>query len=266
MRLHSIGLGALVWIASGAASAGPTPSATPPSSASGAPQSADAGKKAETPEQKAFRRQYVRETRKKQKSITAHHVWTPEMGKLASDHWRRAYATLRIRELADDEKDAAAVARTDALLKKLDDAYFTALPELVAKAPAVPGAPMLASPAAGASAPIGAPLTFKFTPYKDAARYACSLRQSGHSWSSRNGKEWGTTPECTIPANDPHWAKFHAGKAHFVGHAITMGKSAKGKDIQQWSEPVDVEVTLTGGAAPTPTPMPPTSATAGGAK
>ncbi len=266
MRLQSFGLGAAVLLAASVALAdapAPTHSGSAAPAGSAAPTGSAGPAKKETPEQKAFRRKYVRETRKHQKEITAHHVWSPEMTKLSSDHWRRAYSTLRIRELAEDDKDAAAVTRTDALLKKLDGAYFAALPELVAKAPAVPGAPTLASPAAGATAPLGSALTFKMTPTKDAVRYACSLRQSGHSWSNRKGKEWSATPECTIAADDPHWVHFHAGKAHFVGHAITTAKSAKGKEYAQWSEPVKLDVTLTaGGAAPAPS----ASAAAGGAK
>lgn len=269
MRLRSFGFGAAVLLAASVTLADGKPGATGSAAAAapaGSGSNAAPGKREkekETSEEKAFRKKYVRETRKHQKELTAHHVWSPEMTKLSSDHWRRAYAALRIRELAEEEKDAAAVTRAEALLKKADDAYFAALPELVAKAPAVPGAPTLASPAAGATAPIGAALTFKMAPTKDAVRYACSLRQSGKAWSNRKGKEWSTTPECTIPADDPHWAHFHAGKAHFVGHAITMAKSAKGKEYMQWSEPVKVDVTLTAGGA---APVPSTSASAGGAK
>jgi hypothetical protein len=262
MRLRSLGLGAALVLAANVSFAD-TPPATS-GSASAAPAGSGAPLKKETPDQKAFRQKYVRETRKHQKEITAHHVWSPEMTKLSSDHWRRAYTALRIRELAQDDGDAAAVTRADALLQKLNDAYFAALPELVAKAPAVPAAPTVTSPAAGSSAPLGSPLTFKLSP-KDGARYACTLRQSGASWSNRKGKEWGTTADCTIAADDPRWAKFHAGKAHFVGHTITTAKSAKGKDYAQWSEPLKMDIVLTaGGAAPAPTPS--ASASAGGAK
>jgi hypothetical protein len=261
----AMGLGVVAWLVAGAAFAGPAPSAAPATSASAAPQAGDAGARKESAEQKAFRKKYVRETRKHQKELTAHHVWSPEMTKLSSDHWRRAYATLRIRELAEDDKDAAAVARADALLKKLDDAYFTALPELVAKAPNVPAAPTLTSPAPGATVAVGTALTFKMAPYKDAVRYSCSLQQSGHAWSSRKGKEWGKESDCTIAADDPRWAHFHAGKAHFTGRAILTAKSAKGKDYAQWSEPVKIDVMLTGGGA-TPAVSAAPAASTGGAK
>jgi hypothetical protein len=222
------------------------------SDAGGARAARDAGPK-ETADQRGYRMRYVAETVQREGEIAKHHVWTPEMSKASWTHWRRAYRALRIRELAQDDGEDAAVARVDAYMKKSTDHFLTLLAELTAKSPEVPGPPTLTSPAAGAALAVGTPVTFKMAPYKDATQYYCWFWQpGGHYWSNwqASSESYGTSPECTIPGDDPKWSKFHSGKAEFYGRAIVPTKTAAGKDYKMWSEAVKLEVAVTGGAAP----------------
>ena len=210
----------------------------------------DAGPK-ETPGQREYRVAYLRDTLEKEKAITRHHVWTPAMSTASWKHWRRAYKALRIRELAQDDSDDAAVVRVDAYLKKVTDHFVALLTELTASAPEVPPPPTLLSPAEGATAAVGTPVTFKMAPYKDAAHYYCWFWEpGGHHWSNwqTSTESYGTSPECTVPADDAHWIQFRSGKAEFYGRAIVPVK-ADGKEYKMWSEPVKLEVTITGGAS-----------------
>ena len=210
---------------------------------------------------------YVTETMKHQKDVAAKHVWTPEMYKASSEHWRRAYRTLRVRELAEDDHDAALAARADAFLVKIDGHYFTLLTDLTAKAPEIPAPPTVTAPADLASVAVGQPVTFKMTPVKDAWQYTCLLYEPGHSWTNwKSSWTWSDTSECTIAADDPKWSKFHSGKATFTSRAVFKAKNAKGAEYKYWSQPSTIHVTLTGGAAPGPSgsgaPPPPPSASA----
>jgi hypothetical protein len=249
---------------SSAAVAGPTGSATAPAG-SGKPAGSgsahaphDAGPK-ETPEQKQFRVKYVLDTLKKESDLTKDHVWIPEMSKASGEHLRRAYKTIRNRELAQDDNDTATITRADAYLKKITDHFIGLMTELVAKAPVIPAAPTITSPTADVTVKVGQPVTFKFAPVKDATQYYCWFYEStggAHYWSNWNAatKSYGTTPDCTIPGDDPKWARFHDGKAHLHGRAITLAKSPGGKDFKIWSHVATLDVTVTGGAAPAPSP------------
>jgi hypothetical protein len=239
----------------------------------------DAGPR-ETANQRAYRVAYIEQTVSREREITAHHVWTPEMSNASWTHWHRAYRALRIRDLAQDDNEAATVARVDAYLSRLTDHFLTLLQELTAKSPEVPPPPTLLSPSASASLPIGTAVTFKLAPYKDAMHYYCWLWEpGGHYWSNWqvSTESYGTSPECTIAADDPRWSAFRAGKVEFHGRAILSAKSTTGKDYRIWSEPVKAEFALTGGAAPTvsgtprsagppATTKPSSSAGAGGSK
>jgi hypothetical protein len=263
----------ITGVAVGAPSATPSGSTPPPRPGpSGSAHAHDAGPP-ETKEQRAYRMKYVTDTLKHEHEITQHHYWLPEMVKVANEHWRRAYRTLRIRELAEDDHDAATMSRAENYLKKIDTHFFALLTELTAKAPEIPGPPTLVSPADKSTVGVGTAATFKMAPYKDAGQYYCALYQPHHYWSNwQPGKDakWGVSNDCTIAADDPKWSKFNSGKAHFVGRAIVKGKSPSGKEYQMWSQPVMIEVALTGGApapsgsgAPPPPPHPSSSASGG---
>lgn len=205
----------------------------------------------ETKAQRAHRSEYISKTLKHEREIVGHHAWTPEMLALASGHWKNAYRAIRVHELAEDDHEPALMQRADEVLKKMDEKFFKELPPLVTDAPMIPPAPTLTSPAANASIPIASAVTFKIAPVAGAMHYACSLYEAGgHSWSSYDAKakQWGTSPDCTIPANDPRWDKFAAGKTHFIGRAITPAKSKGGKDFNLWSDPVRIDVQLVAGA------------------
>jgi hypothetical protein len=221
----------------------------------------DAGKAAhdagprETAGQRAERRKYVEETLAREREITRHRIWTPEMSRASWKHWRRAYRALRVRELAEDDKEDAVVARVDAYLKKATDHFFSLMTELASKAPEIPPAPTLLSPVAGAQATVGQPVSFKMAPYKEAAHYYCWFWEpGGHSWSNWQAKEehYGDSPECDIPADDPRWGRFRSGKAEFYGRAIIPVKLDGGKELRMWSDPVKLEVDVVGGKSPAP--------------
>lgn len=231
----------------------------------------DAGKAAhdagprETTEQRAERLKYVEETRAREREITRHRIWTPEMIHASWRHWRRAYRALRVRELAEDDKDDAVVARVDAYLKKATDHFFTVMTDLASKAPEIPPPPTLLAPTAGAQLTVGQPASFKMAPYQGAAHYYCWFWEpSGHSWSNWQAKDehFGDSPECTIAADDPRWAKFRSGKAEFYGRAIVPMTFDGGKEFRMWSDPVKLEVDVVGGKAPAVAP----AAAEGGAK
>ncbi|HLK40519.1 MAG TPA: hypothetical protein VKU41_27390 [Polyangiaceae bacterium] len=218
----------------------------------------DAGPR-ETAGQREYRLEYVEATVKRERELTAHKIWTPDMSSASWKHWRRAYRALRIRELAQDDHDDATVARVDGYLKKLTDRFLVVIKDLAASAPEVPPPPTLVAPTAGVALAVGTPVTFKMAAYKDAAHYYCWLWEpGGHYWSNwqASTESYGVTPECTIAADDPRWSRFHAGKAEFHGRAILSAKTSAGKDYKVWSEPVKAEFTLTGGAAPGPSGAP----------
>jgi len=257
--------------ASGRGSSAPTPPPTPGGSHSA--QMHDAGPP-ETNDQRKFRYAYVNETLKKEIGIVKGHVWTPDMATVMIDHWRRAYRVLRIRELAEDDKDMAVVARADVLLNKTTDRFLTQLKDVTAKSPEIPPPPTISAPANGASLAVGTPVTFKITPVKDATEYHCSLFQAQHGgyhvWNNYNAaaKSYGTSPDCTIAADDARWTKFNSGKATLYAHAIIKAKSSDGKEYRYWTQGAKSEFSLTGGAAPTPSGAPSAkgSSSAGGAK
>jgi hypothetical protein len=201
----------------------------------------------ETKGQRAHRAQYIEKTIKHEREIVGHRAWTPEMNAAASAHWKKAYRVIRVHELAEDDRDILVMTRCDEVLKKFDEKFFKELTSLAADAPPIPPAPALTAPANGTIVPIATAVTFKIAPVAGATRYACSLYEpGGHSWSSYDpaAKQWGTSPDCTIAANDPRWAKFAPGKTHFMGRSITPTKSKGGKDFNLWSDPVRIEVTL----------------------
>jgi hypothetical protein len=230
----------------------------------------------ETPAQRTFRREYVEQTLRRESEITKSHVWTPEMRKVSFNHWRRAYKALRIRDVAQDENDAATVGRVDAYITKINEHFFALLTELAAKAPLIPPPPTLISPTAGAQATVGTAVSFKMAPYKDAKNYYCSLWEpGGHLWSNWHpgeGEALGASSECTIPADDGRWSKFRSGKAEFHGRALLVAKAESGEEYKVWSEPVKLELNVNGVAGPPaagsqpPPPAPKSSASAGGAR
>ncbi|HEX7603394.1 MAG TPA: hypothetical protein VF316_17365, partial [Polyangiaceae bacterium] len=157
----------------------------------------------------------------------------------------------------EDDKDTAAVARVDAYIVKLDQHFFTSLAAVSAAAPSIPAAPILASPANGASLAVGTAVTIKINPVPGATHYYCLLWGGGrHMWSNYDPatKQYGTSNECTIPANDPKWAKFESGKANILIRAISPEKTASGVAYKISSHTGQIPVIITGGAAPTPAP------------
>lgn len=208
----------------------------------------DAGP-AETTGQKEYRAAYVAKTKKKERVILKGHVWAPDVNALANTHWRRAYSALRIRELAEDDKETAHIARVDAYLVKLDKHFDTELAKLAAEAPAIPPAVTIASPTKGASVAIGTAVTFKVNPVAGATSYWCGVWQPGHNyaWTTE-----GATPDCTLAANAPQWSKLTAGKAYFAARAFTPAKTKKGVDFKIGTAGISPwhDIMLTGGAAP----------------
>lgn len=218
----------------------------------------------ETAEQKAYRSAYISKTLKHETETTKGHVWTPDVGAVERRHWKRAYRALRIRELAEDDKDAAAIGRVDAFLTKLDEHFYKALAAAVADAPAIPPPPVVTAPAKGASLAVGTAVTITITPVPGATHYYCLLWGEGkHTWSNYDPatKQTGTSNVCTIPAGDAKWAKFENGKANVLVRAETPEKTKKGVAYNMWTRTLQIPVTITGGAAPTTT-----AATDGGSK
>jgi hypothetical protein len=194
-----------VFAAPGGSASVPGSAAPTPGGSHSAQAMRDAGPP-ETNDQRKFRFAYVTDTLKKELGIVKGHVWTPDMISTMIDHWRRAYKLLRIRELAEDDKDVATVARADTLLNKTTDRFLTQLKDVTAKAPEIPPPPTVSAPANGASLAIGTPVTFKITPVKDASEYHCSLFETQHGgyhvWNNYNAaaRAYGTSPDCTIAA------------------------------------------------------------------
>jgi hypothetical protein len=228
------------------------PAAAP--AASGSAHARDAGPK-ETSDQRKFKMDYIMDTMQKIQTVVNKDkkVVTPEEHTLIHDHWRRSMRALRVRELADDDHDAAMIGRVDTFLKKVDTAFFASLTDMNAKAPVkvVLPPPTIASPAPNTAMPVGGAFSFKMAPYKDANAYLCVLTQNDHFWWNHgNAKSMSQNGECVLDVAKPEHAKFTAGKAHFIGRALVKGV---------WTEPVreDIELTGPGGAAP---------ASSGGAK
>ena len=241
--------------ASGAAPAAAAPAAVAsahaaasaaPAASGSAHARADAGPR-ETVDQRKFRQDYVTSTSQKINTIVNKDkkAVTTDEHTLIHDHWRRAMRALRVRELAEDEHEAATVTRVDTFLKKVDTGFFATLTDLNAKAPVkvVLPPPTIASPAPNTPMPVGGSYTFKIAPYKDANAYLCVLTQDKHFWWNHgNAKSMSQNGECVLDATKPEHARFTAGKAHFIGRALVKGV---------WTEPVkeDIELTGPGGAA-----------------
>lgn len=243
---------------SGAVSAGDNKGGKPPvlqPHDAGAAAHHDAGPP-ETTDQRAYRTAYVTKTQRHEQEVTKDHGWTPDIGSLESHHWQRAYKALRIRELAEDDKDTAVVARVDQLITKLDQHFFTKLAELAAEAPVIPPAPTLAAPAKGTTLTVGQPVSIKITPVPGATHYYVLLWGQGRQmWSNYDPatKTFGTATDYTIAANDPKWAKFENGKANILVRAITPEKTKAGVAFSLHSHTAQIPVTIAGGAAPAAT-------------
>lgn len=121
------------------AAAPATPTPTP-----AAPAAADAGVKEkgkEGPEQKKRRQDYVARISKEVRAIVrSDGVITAEEKELVRQHWRRSMRAHRIRLLAEDENNAAIVARVDAYLAKIEKTLMDHLKELNKKGAAKPAA------------------------------------------------------------------------------------------------------------------------------
>ncbi len=212
----------------------------------------DAGP-AETTGQKAYRNAYISKTVKKEQEVTKERAWTPDIGATENLHWKRAYKALRIRELAEDDKETSAITRVDAYITKLDQHFFTELTTLAAEAPALLPAPALTAPAKGSSLGVGTAVSIKIAPVAGATHYYCLLwGKEHHMWSNYDPatKQFGATPECTIPAGDAKWAKFESGGANIQIRAEIPEKTKKGVAFNMWTHTAQIPVTITGGAAP----------------
>jgi hypothetical protein len=220
---------------------------------------------AETTDQKQYRLRYVNDTATKEHALLKGLVWTPEVTKAVNNHWRRAYRTLRIRELAEDNNDPATVARTDTYLRKIDGHFFALISELAPTLPTIPAAPSITAPAEGTSIAIGSAVTITQAPAAGVTptQYYCVLYDPHHALVNYDTtkKSYDTTPTCTFAASDPRWSKLAAGPAHIAVRTITKAKSPKGVDYNQWSEAKWIKIALTGGSAPAPAPV-----ASGGAK
>jgi hypothetical protein len=230
-----------------AQSAGATDASAPPPA-----PAVDAGPAA-TKDQKAYRNKYVSDTLQKESALLKGLVWTPEVRKAVSEHWRRAYRTLRVRELAEDSGDTGTIPRADDYIRKIDGHLFAYLAELAPSLPAIPPAPTLAAPASGAQIPIGSALTITMTPGANVTptEYYCVASEGGGhalvNWDPA-AKHYGAQPTCTFAANDPRWAKFAPGKGGIWTATLTKAKSPKGVEYSQWSAQRYIPVQFTGGA------------------
>lgn len=233
-----------------AVTAGVPAGAQPKPDASVTQQAAKDAGPAETAAQRAFRVEYTNRTRKHEAEITQGHVWTPDIGALENLHWKRAYKALRIRELAEDDKEAAVVKRTDAFLAKLDKNFYDKLEALAKEAPAVQPPPAISAPAKDAKVALGQPLSIKVAPVAGATHYYVVFWTKGHSWSNYDPakKQFGTTPEITIPPTDPKWSTFSAGKGWIQVRAELPEKTKKGVAYNAWTKTATVPVTFEAGA------------------
>ncbi len=234
------------------------PAMTPASPSASAPHNHPDAGPAETKDQRAFRRKYVAETVEKENTLLKGLVRTPDVHRAVTNHWHRAYRTLRVRELAEDSADAATVARTDAHLHKIDAHFFAYLAELAPSLPPIAAAPSIAAPAPGAQIPIGSALTITVTPGGGAApnEYYCVASEGGaHALVNYDaaGKHYGLDGNCTFAANDPRWAKFHPGKGGIWAATVIKAKTAKGAEYRQWSHQKYIPVQfVAAGGAPAP--------------
>ncbi len=263
-------------LAAGAAPSG-LPGAPPPMGASALPGTSPAapsasaphnqrdGGPAETKDQKAFRLRYVADTVEKENAILKGLVRTPDVHRAVTNHWHRAYRTLRVRELAEDAADSATVARADAHLKKVDAHFLGYLAELAPSLPPIVAAPSITAPAPGAQITIGSALAITVAPSAGSTpnEYYCVASEGGaHALVNYDtvGKHYGLDGNCTFAANDPRWAKFHPGKGGIWAATVVKAKTAKGVEYRQWSHQKYIPVQFVGaGGAPAP-------ATSGGAQ
>jgi hypothetical protein len=175
----------------------------------------------------------------------------------ALDHWISAMRVVRVREVAEEEKDMSTVARADALLKKLDASFFKQLTKLNAKAPVEASLtpPTVLAPTGGQSMPLDGPFAITLAPYKGATKYFCAIRQAKHEWSNMHAPS--STPACTLDAADPPHRRFKAGHAEAIARALVKGA---------WSDEVKVPFEITGTAPPPATAgRTPAAATSGAA-
>jgi hypothetical protein len=193
-----------------------------------------------------YRADYIARTKSHINEIVSkdHKSLTHDEHIAINEHWHIAMRALRVREVAQGEDDADAVARVDALLKRKDAAFFKHLEELNAKSPArmVLAAPKIASPGDGQSMPLDGKLEFKIAPYKNATKYYCALVEGSHHWVGISSK-----PECDLDVGHPAHAKFTAGAAEFRARALVKGT---------WSELARISLTLAGTSPPAPTAQP----------
>ena len=188
-----------------------------------------------------FKEDYLRASSKRIDEVVTkdHKTLTAEEHAAIEDHWRSAMRALRVREIAETEHDAAAVARVDTFLQKLDAAFFARLTDLNAKAKvhSVLAPPKILSPAGGQVVTVGAGLGLQIEPYKEASRYFCAASQGssggGHASALSEG------PACGLPGSGP--MPFKAGRAELVARAFVKGV---------WSEPAKVEIELRGAEPP----------------
>lgn len=115
--------------------------ATPAATAATAAAAADAGVKEkgkEGPDQKKRRTDYIATIKKEIRAIVPVHQLSAADQELIRQHWRQTMRTFRIRVLAEDDNDAAAVARCDALVAKFDQQLLGKLTESHKKGAAAP--------------------------------------------------------------------------------------------------------------------------------
>lgn len=132
-----------LFATSAVADAPPKPSAAPAASAAAASPAASGSAATASPpspeerESRTKRAAYVRTTRTKiREAVRADNKEvTHEERTVIGLHWRHTMRVFRVREMAAKAKDAAAIARCDALVTKADDKFFAKLKELNAKAP-----------------------------------------------------------------------------------------------------------------------------------
>jgi hypothetical protein len=238
-----LSLGVAITLAAQSASAG-APAAPPLVIDAGPP---------ETSVQRADRTKYIADSIAKENALMKGLVWTPEVRKVASAHWRRAYRTLRIRELAQDSGDTTTVMRTEMFLRKIDGSFFSYLSQTAPTLPTMPAAPTLNAPAANVQIPIGSALAITMTPAPSVTptEYWCVASEGGASALVNydpTTKHYGTTPTCTFAATDPRWAKFVAKKGGIWVATGTKTKSPKGVEYTQWSAERYIPVQFTGAA------------------
>jgi hypothetical protein len=194
----------------------------------------------DTPDQIAFRNQYVAKTQRRTREIldTGHKARTAEENAIINKHWNTAFKAIRIRELAQDDNDQATVTRVDNFLSRLDNQYYDDLSAAVARAPDRPGAPKLLYPVNGSKLAMGRSHALcRFAPDQNAVSYSCILTQGSthHShnyFCSRSG-------DCFGDVND---GTFKPGPAQIVAAMYIQD--------QYWSEQTRVDVELVEASPP----------------